>query len=198
MNPAEVQELFERYGAMHTGHFRLSSGRHSDRYLQCARVLEHPRVTASLGEALAACYRDAADVVASPALGGILIGYAVAYALGVRFVFTERVDGAMTLRRGQSLGRGDRVLVVEDVITTGGSAAEVIGLVESLGARVVGVGSLVDRSQEPPAFHLESLLRIEATSWPAAECPLCARGDPLVTPGSRGLSNRAAETPASP
>jgi orotate phosphoribosyltransferase len=195
VNPAEVQELFERYGAMNRGHFRLSSGRHSDRYLQCARVLEHPRVAASLADALAARYRDAADVVASPALGGILIGYAVASALGVRFVFTERVDGTMTLRRGQALARGERVLVVEDVITTGGSAAEVIALAEDAGATIAGVGSLVDRSEQPPAFRLESLLKVEASSWDPSDCPLCARGQALNTPGSRALSSPAPRTP---
>jgi orotate phosphoribosyltransferase len=198
VNPLEVQELFERYGAMHRGHFRLSSGRHSDRYLQCARVLEHPRVAASLGEALAARYHDAADVVASPALGGILIGYAVAYALGVRFVFTERSGGVMTLRRGQALDRGERVLVVEDVVTTGGSAAEVLALAEAAGATIAGVGSLVDRSEQPPAFRLEALLKVDATSWDPDDCPLCARGEGLTTPGSRAVSNPAPPTSTSP
>src|SRR5688572_27759197 len=115
MNPAEVTELFERYGVLQTGHFRLSSGRHSDTYLQCARILEHPRITTSLGDALANRYSDGADVVASPALGGVLIGNAVAYALGCRFVFTERIDRKMTLRRGQAITAGERVIVVEDV-----------------------------------------------------------------------------------
>jgi orotate phosphoribosyltransferase len=197
MNPAEVTELFERYGVLHTGHFRLSSGRHSDTYLQCARILEHPRITASLGDALANRYPDGADVIASPALGGILIGNAVAYALGCRFVFTERVDGTMTLRRGQALAPGERVIVVEDVITTGGSAVEVIALAEAAGASVLGVASLVDRTEGPPPFHLESLLRVRATSWDPGDCPLCARGEPLHTPGSRAMSSGGSETPSS-
>jgi orotate phosphoribosyltransferase len=191
MNPNEVSELFERYGVLHKGHFKLSSGRHSDTYLQCARILEHPRVAASLGEAIAKRYPEGADVVVSPALGGILIGNAVAYAIGCRFLFTERVDGTMTLRRGQAVSTGDRIIVVEDVITTGGSAAEVIALCERSGATVVGVGALVDRGETLPAFHLEALLRMEAMSWDPADCPLCARGEPLHTPGSRTMSNPA-------
>lgn len=197
MNPAEVTELFERYGVLHTGHFRLSSGRHSDTYLQCARILEHPRITVSLGDALANRYPDRAEVVASPALGGILIGNAVAYALGCRFVFCERVDGTMTLRRGQAIATGERVIVVEDVITTGGSAVEVIALAEAAGASVLGVAALVDRTEGPPPFHLEALLRVRATSWDPADCPLCARGEPLHTPGSRAMSSGGTETPSS-
>ena len=198
MNPAEVSELFERYGVLQTGHFRLSSGRHSDTYLQCARILEHPRAAASLGEAIAKRFDEEIDVVVSPALGGILIGNAVAYSLGCRFLFTERVDAAMTLRRGQELDHSERVLVVEDVVTTGGSAAEVIALCEASGGTVAGVGSLVDRSEMTPAFRLEALLRVEARSWDPAECPLCARGEPLHTPGSRTLSNTRRPEASSP
>jgi orotate phosphoribosyltransferase len=194
MNQTEVTELFHRYGVLQTGHFRLSSGRHSDTYLQCARILEHPRVAASLGDALAHRYPDGADVVASPALGGILIGNAVAYALGCRFVFAERVDGTMTFRRGQSVAAGERTIVVEDVITTGGSAAEVIALCETAGSDILGVASLVDRTEGPPPFHLEALLRVHAASWDPADCPLCARGEPLHTPGSRVMSS----SPTSP
>ena len=189
MNPAEVREVFDRYGVLQTGHFKLSSGRHSDTYLQCARVLEHPRVTASLGEALARRFDENVDVVISPALGGILIGNAVAFAIGCRFLFTERVEGRMAFRRGQRVEIGERALVVEDVITTGGSAAEVVALAKDAGAEIVGVGSLVDRSEQAPGFRLESLLRVEARSWEPDECPLCAAGQPLTTPGSRTLSS---------
>ncbi len=188
MNPNEVNELFERYGVLTKGHFKLSSGRHSDTYLQCARILEHPRVAVSLGDAIAKRFPDGADLVAAPALGGILIGNAVAYAIGCRFLFAERSDGAMVFRRGQAVNAGERVLVVEDVITTGGSASEVIALSEEEGATVIGVGALVDRSEEPPPFRLEALLRIAAKTWDAGNCPLCARGEPLHTPGSRGMS----------
>lgn len=191
MNPAEVHQLFERHGAILTGHFKLSSGRHSDTYVQCARILEHPRVAASLAQALATRCAEGVDVVVSPALGGVLIGYLVAYEIGCRFLFTERVDGAMTLRRSQSIVPGERVLVVEDVITTGGSAAEVIAIVKQAGGVVTGVASLIDRAQRLPSFHVEALLKVAATSWDPADCPLCARGEALNTPGSRTLSSPA-------
>ena len=198
MNPVEVHELFERHGALLSGHFKLSSGRHSDRYVQCARLLEHPRVASSLGHALAARFDEQIDVVVSPAMGGLLIGYAVAHEIGCRFLFTERVEGAMVLRRGQSLMPGERAIVVEDVITTGGSAAEVVGLVEKAGAVPRGVGALIDRSEGSVAFRLEALLKVAATSWDPADCPLCARGEPLHTPGSRTLSNPSPAAPSSP
>ncbi|HEX9714011.1 MAG TPA: orotate phosphoribosyltransferase [Actinomycetota bacterium] len=189
MNPNEVRDMLERVGALFTGHFKLSSGRHSDVYVQKQRVFEHPRLTASLGEALAARFsegdRPAFTVVVSPALGAITFGFAVAYAAHTRFLFTERVDGTMMLRRGQVLAREDRVLVVEDVITTGGSAAEVLAAVEAAGATPVGVGALVDRANTPPRFRLEALLRITASDWDPAECPRCFAGDPLEVPGSR-------------
>jgi orotate phosphoribosyltransferase len=197
VNPSEVRELFERHGAISSGHFKLSSGRHSDTYVQCARVLEHPRVAASLANALADRCGGRVGVVVSPALGGLLIGYLVALEIGCRFLFTERVDGVMTLRRGQELAPGERALVVEDVITTGGSAAEVIRLVERAGGVVAGVASLIDRSEGQPPFHLEALLEAAATSWHPTDCPLCARGEPLHTPGSRSLSNPAASGSAS-
>ena len=189
MNPNEVHELFERHGAISSGHFKLSSGRHSDTYVQCARVLEHPRVATSLAHALSTRFNGPIDVVVSPAMGGMLIGYLVAHELGCRFLFTERVDGAMTLRRGQALAQGERALVVEDVITTGGSAAEVVSLVEAARAVLTGVGSLIDRSQGDLSFRLEAMLKVSATSWEPSDCPLCARGEPLTTPGSRALSN---------
>ena len=192
MNPAEIHALFERHGAISSGHFKLSSGRHSDTYVQCARVLEHPRVATSLAHAVASRFRAPTDVVVSPAMGGILIGYLVAHELGCRFLFTERVDGAMTLRRGQALAPGERAVVVEDVITTGGSAAEVVQLAVGAGAVLAGVGSLIDRSQGEVPFRLEALLKVAAASWEASDCPLCARGEPLTTPGSRALSNPSA------
>ncbi len=197
MNPVEIKEIFDRYGVLHRGHFRLSSGRHSDTYLQCQRLLAHPRLSASLGEAIAERFdgrhgaRPAFNVVVSPAVGAILIGNAVAYAAGTRFVFAERVDGAMTLRRGQELGRLDRALIVEDVITTGGSAAEVAALAESCGAAVIGVGSLVDRSSQKPPFRLEALVRIDARDYDPDRCPLCAAGEPMAAPGSRYVSKDA-------
>lgn len=191
MNPVEVEQIFEKYDVLQRGHFRLSSGRHSDTYLQCQQVLGHPRLAASFGEALARRFGpEGFDVVVSPALGGILIGNAVAYEANVRFVFAERHEGTMTLRRGQRLERGERAVVVEDVVTTGGSAAEVIGLVEASGASVVGVAALVDRTTSTPPFHLEALLHVKVRDWDPAECPLCAAREPMTSPGSRYAVNR--------
>lgn len=187
MNPAEVEDLFMHYGVLRRGHFQLSSGRHSDLYLQCQRVLEHPRVAGSLGEALAARFRDHIDVVASPAIGAILVGNSVAHHLGCRFVFAERVEGALVFRRDQEVRRGEHAIVVEDVVTTGGSAAEMIRLCEAAGAKVAGVAAMVDRTESEPAFHLESLLKVAARTWDPDSCPLCRAGDPLVEPGSRRL-----------
>lgn len=192
MNPAELKEIFERYGAIQAGHFKLSSGRHSDTYVQCARLLQHPRLAFSLADPLAARFHGEVDVVVSPALGGLLIGYAVAHALACRFLFAERVEGAFSLRRGQAIERGDRALVVEDVVTTGGSAADVIELVRRAGATVRGVAALVDRIEQTPRFHLEALLKIQARSWLPGECPLCAAGSPLDAPGSRHLGTSRA------
>lgn len=188
MNPTEIRELFDRAGVLQTGHFELSSGMHSDVYLQCQRVLEHPRLTRSLGTALASRFPEGSDVVLSPAVGALPIGFAVADALDCRFVFSERRSGVMALRRGQRIHRGERVVVVEDVITTGGSAAECVALANAAGATVGGVASLVDRSQTPPGFRLESLIRVEATAYDPAGCPLCARGLPIDSPGSRTLT----------
>ena len=179
---------FEETGALLTGHFRLSSGLHSDRYLQCARLLMWPERAQSAGRELAERLAEfPAGAVVSPALGGIVIGHEVARALGVRALFAERRDGAFALRRGFVLEPGERVAVVEDVFTTGGSTKEVCSAVESAGGEVVAVGSLVDRGLPPGAFSVpsRSLLRLAVSSWPAADCPLCAGGVALEIPGSR-------------
>lgn len=195
MTPSEVGELFERLGVLRRGHFRLSGGRHSDTYLQCALALQYPDVAVRLGQALAERTRDLRpDLVASPALGGVLAGFVVAMALHRRFVFAERdPDGAMTLRRGQAVDAGERVLVVEDVITTGGSAREVARLCEAAGATVAGLAALVDRSgglpaAERPRTPPSALLSLRPQTWPADDCPLCARGVALDSPGSRHAS----------
>jgi orotate phosphoribosyltransferase len=194
VNPTEVKQMLEKVGALMTGHFKLSSGRHSDAYVQKQRVFEHPRLTQSLGEALASRFGAAHgkqapfDTVVSPAVGAILLGNAVAHAANVRFLYTERENDRMTLRRGQHLRPGERVLVVEDVITTGGSAAEVVAAAEANGAHVIGVGALVDRSNVTQHFHLEALLKLEVKDWDEAECPLCRAGTPLDAPGSRYIS----------
>jgi orotate phosphoribosyltransferase len=184
----DVRALYESTGALLRGHFRLTSGLHSDTYLQSALVLQRPDDAARLGQALAARFRRVTiDVVVAPALGGILVAHEVARALGVRGLFTEREDGRMTLRRGFRIAPGERCLVVEDVVTTGGSTREVMAAVEALGGVVAGVGALVDRSggkadlPEPRA----ALLTLEVPSYRPEDCPLCRAGVPVVKPGSR-------------
>jgi orotate phosphoribosyltransferase len=176
-------------GAYLEGHFRLSSGLHSPRYLQCALYLAEPSRAEAAGRQLAARLKaQAVQVVVSPALGGVIIGHEVARALGVPFLFTERTEGAMALRRGFAIEPGWRALVVEDVVTTGGSTREVMDLVRRQGGVVVGVGSIVNRSgQENPFSPLpfSALLAVEVPTWPAEACPLCAAGQPVVKPGSR-------------
>jgi len=180
--------LFRDSGALLEGHFRLSSGLHSPSYLQCALVLQHPESAERLGRALADRLRDVQPtVVLSPALGGLIIGHEVARALGVRAIFAERQDGAMTLRRGFSISSDDRVAVIEDVVTTGGSTRETMAVAEQAGAAVVGAGAIVDRTggsaRLDVPFH--SLVALEVPSYAADQCPLCRGGVPIVKPGSR-------------
>lgn len=180
--------LFRRSGALLEGHFRLSSGLHSGGYLQCALVLQHPPDAETLGVAIAARVKALdPQVVLSPALGGIVIGHEVARALGVRALFAERQNGALALRRGFALEPGERVLVVEDVVTTGGSTKETMEVARAAGARVVGAAAIVDRSGRRAALDvpLSALLEISLPTYAEAECPLCAQGLPLVKPGSR-------------
>ncbi len=188
MTRDEVLDLFRRSGALLEGHFRLTSGLHSSGYLQCALVLQHPPHAAALGAALGARARDRqATVVLSPALGGIVIGHEVGRALGVRAVFAERQDGVLTLRRGFRLEAADRVLVVEDVVTTGGSTRETIDVARAAGATVVGAASIIDRGNEPARLDapLVSLAHYPLPTYEEAACPLCAKGLPVVKPGSR-------------
>jgi orotate phosphoribosyltransferase len=188
-------DLFRRSGALLDGHFRLTSGLHSAGYLQCALVLQYPQHAEALGRALADLTRDLRpNVVLSPALGGVVIGHEVARALGVRALFAERQDGALMLRRGFMISEMDRVLVVEDVLTTGGSTRETMQVARAAGGQVVGAASIVNRSpstlQAPQAaaafdvpFH--ALLDIEVPTYAHDQCPLCAAGLPVVKPGSR-------------
>jgi orotate phosphoribosyltransferase len=183
--------LFEARGALLQGHFLLSSGLHSPRYLQCARVLMDPPLATRLGKEIAERLRplldEAPGAVVAPALGGVLVAHEVARALGCRGLFTEREEGVMALRRGFSLEAGEPVVVVEDVITTGGSTREVMEAVRRKGARVVAVGSLVDRSGGAVDLGVprRSLLELEVPAWPTEGCPLCARGSKPEKPGSR-------------
>jgi orotate phosphoribosyltransferase len=188
----EPLEILSRLGALQTGHFRLTSGRHSDRYMQCARLFEHPAESEDLCARLVGVARLAgaftrADTVAGPALGGVIMAYEVARALRARNIFTERENGVMTLRRGFSVERGERVLIVEDVVTTGGSVKEVMKIIMNAGATVVGVGAIVDRSNGGVDFGVDfkALVSLDIESWDEAECPLCAAGVPIIKPGSR-------------
>jgi orotate phosphoribosyltransferase len=184
----ELLDLFRRSGALLEGHFRLSSGLHSAGYLQCALVLQHPEHAELLGRAIAQRTRElGASVVLSPALGGVIIGHEVGRALGVRALFAERQDGALTLRRGFVLSENDRVLVVEDVVTTGGSTRETMQVATAAGGRVVGAASIVDRSggRSELTVPFYALLDIDLLTYEPDACPLCARGLPVVKPGSR-------------
>jgi orotate phosphoribosyltransferase len=216
MTRDELLDLFRRSGALLEGHFRLTSGLHSPGYLQCALVLQHPRDAEALGAAIAERTRAlAATVVMSPALGGVVIGQEVGRALGVRAIFAERQDGALTLRRGFTLTEHDRVLVVEDVWTTGGSTRETMQVARAAGALVVGAASIVDRSPSTPrepqgrpepgrgttgsgqapgpvradlGVPFASLLQIDLPTYESSACPLCAQGLAAVKPGSRPVA----------
>ena len=188
MTERETLELYEQTGALMRGHFRLTSGLHSDVYLQSALVLQYPAHAEALGRELAARLAGAgARTVLAPAIGGILVAHEVARALGVRALFAERENGAMTLRRGFALSPGERCLVVEDVITTGGSTREVVECVEQAGGVVVGVGSLIDRSGGGARFAVKraALATVQARAWQPEACPLCTTGSPAIKPGSR-------------
>lgn len=182
-------EIFTRSGALLEGHFRLTSGRHSNQYMQCAQVLQYPPATEQLAQHLADSFRDSmVELVIGPAMGGIIVAYEVARQLGVPSIFTERDQGKMALRRGFAIKPGQRVLVVEDVVTTGGSVREVIQLVRGAGGIVVGVGVLVDRSAGQVDFGVktQAVLTMDIQSWEENECPLCREGKiPVTKPGSR-------------
>lgn len=183
-----VIEQFREVGALLEGHFRLTSGLHSPGYLQCALVLQHPRQAEAYGVALAERLRHlGARTVLSPALGGIVIGQEVGRALAIRAIFAERVDGTLTLRRGFSLEPGETVVVIEDVVTTGGSTRETIEVARAAGARVVGAGAIIDRSggtqRLDVPFH--SLAELSLPTYQPDSCPLCLAGQPVVKPGSR-------------
>jgi orotate phosphoribosyltransferase len=191
VNAAEILEVLETRGAVLRGHFVLSSGRHSDVFVQKFRVFEDPRLTQRFGEAIADSFAHDFDVVASPAVGAILLGFATALAADVRMIFAEREEGSMRFRRGFELSPRERVLIVEDVMTTGGSAREVVELVRASGGEPVGIGALLDR-EDPARFAdlgvvQRALVSVDAPSWDATECPLCAADEPLTDPGSRRL-----------
>ncbi len=190
MRPSEVMRLFQACGAWLDGHFVLSSGLHSHEYLQCALILQHPTLASRVCQSLAQRFiSDEITCVAAPALGGIVVGYETARHLGARAVFAERQDGKLQFRRGFALDPKDRVLVVEDVVTTGGSAEELIRLVNDAGATLVGVGALVDRSNGWASFDVKfhALMSLDLKTFQASDCPLCKEGVPMAKPGSRSL-----------
>ncbi|MDD5072201.1 MAG: orotate phosphoribosyltransferase [Candidatus Omnitrophica bacterium] len=188
MNQEAVMKIFEEQGAFHKGHFKLSSGLHSEYYLQCALVLADPAIAAKLCKELGGKFKgEKIDVVIGPAVGGITAAYEVARALGVRGIFSERAEGKMALRRGFKLKPGEKVLVIEDVATTGGSAQEVVDLVKGLGAEAVGVGAIIDRSGGKAKFSVpfKSLAQLKIETFQPEDCPLCKAGKPVIKPGSR-------------
>ena len=189
MNSEQVIDEFRKAGALLEGHFQLTSGLHSTVYLQCALVLQFPEKADSFGRAIAEKYRDEGiELVASPAIGGIVIGYEVARALGARFIWTEREAGEMTLRRGFTVSPGEKTLVVEDVITTGGSTRETIEALQRAGANVVAAASIIDRSGGSADVSVPrlALASLKVLSVDPAVCDACKLGDPAVKPGSRG------------
>jgi orotate phosphoribosyltransferase len=199
MTPDEVRRHFAEAGALLSGHFRLSSGLHSEAYLQCAKVLQWPERAEALGTALACLLAPfRVGVVVAPAMGGIIIGHEVGRGLAVRALFTERVDTAFTLRRGFALEPKERVAVVEDVVTTGKSTREVLDVLRTAGAVPVVCASIVDRraraasgGPEVDGVPYRALLALDVPAFEPAACPRCAAGDPLVAPGSRHLAAKA-------
>lgn len=192
MTQDDVLKMFKDRGALLQGHFKLTSGLHSDSYLQCALLFQYGCDADRLGAELARKFKDASretpiTAVISPAVGGIVMGYVIARSLGARAIFAERVDGQFALRRGFALAPGENVLVAEDVLTTGGSVREIAKLVEASGAHVAGFASLADRSEGQLQFpaRKESLLRLPLVTYPPDSCPLCEQGIPLIKPGSR-------------
>jgi orotate phosphoribosyltransferase len=191
MTDEQILSALTEADAIRNGHFVLTSGRHSAQYVQCARILENPALTTRLARTAVERLPEGLDIdlVAAPAVGGLIIGFAVAQALGVKFIFSEREQGKMVLRRSFEVPEGARVLVVEDVVTTGGSVGEVVDLVRAAGGTVVGVVSLIDRGGEKLfAAPYWPLLKLEVESWEPDSCGLCHEGVPVYSPGSRRLS----------
>jgi len=186
----QMDEILEKTGVLQTGHFLLTSGKHSNKYMQCAKIFQHPDISAQLSKDLSEKFDGYdIDIVIGPAVGGIILAYEVARQMEVRALFAERENGKMTLRRGFEIKPGSRVLVVEDVITTGGSVKEVIELVRAVGGEVVGVASVVDRSGGKALFDVpfKSAMKIDIETYEPEACPLCKAGSEAIKPGSRNL-----------
>jgi len=191
LQEAEIKKWLEETTALKKGHFRLSSGLHSDTYVQCALLLKDSKMAYDLGRALKEKITEASpkasevDTVLCPALGAVVIGYTVALAYGCEMIFAERQEGRLKLRRGFKIEPGQRIVIVEDVITTAGSAEELIEICNEQKAQVAAVACIVDRSSEIKSYEIISLLKLEAESWLPEDCPLCARGIEIDSPGSR-------------
>jgi orotate phosphoribosyltransferase len=186
MPSEDYLDQFYKAGAILKGHFLLSSGMHSDTYIQCAKVFENPRIAEHLCASLSRMWADEGfDVVAGPAYGGIILAYELARQLGIRSLFLERLDARFTLRRGFKISRGERVLVAEDVITTGGSVMEVIDVLSTLGAKIAGIASLVHRGDQDLPYPHRYLVRIRLPLYRSQDCPMCKDTIPLIKPGSR-------------
>lgn len=188
MTKEEIREILVETEVIQEGHFVLSSGRHADLYMQCAKVLQYPKKAAVLAAEIAKKWQDKKiDVVIGPALGGVVLSYAVAEELGVRSLFSERKNGEMKLRRGFEIKKKEKVLVVEDVVTTGGSVKEVLALLEDSDLEIVGLSSIVDRSAGEVEFDYDfkPLLPLKIKSYKANQCQLCEQGIPITRPGSR-------------
>lgn len=185
----DLLEIFKKNGAVLKGHFLLSSGLHSDTYIQCAKITENPAVAEKLCKILAEVWKNKKiDVVIGPAYGGIILSYIMAKYLRAKAMFAERVEGSLTLRRGFNLEKGQKVLIMEDVVTTGGSAGELIELVKSKMCKVVGVTSLINRSKKNPFnIPLKALVKISPPVYAPENCPLCKKGVVLEKPGSRSI-----------
>jgi len=186
INEIDIIEVLKETQAMLTGHFELSSGLHSNQYFQCARVLQYPQIAQRIGEKLAALFdSEKIDTVVGPALGGMIIGHEVARALNKKSIFVERKNGQMQLRRGFELKNGERVIIIEDVITTAKSALEAADVIRSFGGEVLGYGCIVDRSGGKTGLNIKSLVQIEPVIYEPDNCPLCLSGSKAVKPGSR-------------
>jgi len=191
LTDSEILNIFIKTGALLDGHFLLTSGRHSNQYFQCARVLQYMNHTEQICKKISDFFKDKEiDTVIAPAIGGIVVGQEVARQLNKKFIFAEREDKNLALRRGFEILPGEKVLVCEDVVTTGGSVFEVIDIVRNYGGEVVGVGMIVDRSNGKVNFGVAqvSTIQLEVISHPADECPLCKENVPIVKPGSRKLT----------
>ncbi|MCL2404179.1 MAG: orotate phosphoribosyltransferase [Defluviitaleaceae bacterium] len=187
---SQVEKILTETGALLNGHFKLTSGRHGAQYMQCAKVLQYPEHTAYIAQVMADGFKgEEVDIVLAPAIGGIVIGYELARALGAKSMFTEREDGKMTLRRGFEIPKGARVIIAEDVVTTGGSTREVMAIAKEHGADIVGVCIMVDRTggQLDLGVKLVSAYSKAIASYEPDECPLCKEGLPIVKPGSRNI-----------